>query len=76
MFIHKEIRGTYIHILDVTTIYLPDVIDNYTHTLGVIYINILNSDIINNHIHISDIINNHIHILGAIPINIRNSDHK
>jgi len=74
VFIHEEIRDTHIHILDVTTIYLPDVIDNYMHTLGAIQINILNSDIINNHIHIPDIINNHMQILGVIPINIHNLD--
>ena len=74
VFIHEEIRDTHIHILDVTIIYLPDVIDNYMHTLGAIPINILNSDIINNHVHLPDIINNHMHILGVIPINILNSD--
>jgi len=46
VFIHEEIRDTHIHILDVLTIYLPDVIDNYMHTLGAIHINILNSNII------------------------------
>jgi len=74
VFIHEEIRDTHIHILDVTTIYLLDVIDNYMHTLSAIHINIHNSDIINNHIHIPDIINNHMHILGALPINIHNLD--
>jgi len=61
----KNTRDTHIHILDVTTVYLPDVIDNYMHTLDTIHINILNSDIINNYIHIPDIINNHMHILGV-----------
>ena len=74
VFIHEEIRDTHIHILDVTTIYLPDVIEYYMHTPSAIHINILNSDIINNYIHISDIMNNYMHILGAIPINIHNSD--
>ena len=74
MFIHKEIRDTPIHILNVTTIYLLDVINNHMHILGDIPINIRNSDIINNHIHIPDIMNNHMHILGAIPISIHNSD--
>ena len=81
MFIHEEIRDTHIHILDVTTIYLPNVINNYKYILDAIHINILNSDIINNilnsdiinnYIHIPDIINNHMHILGTIPINIHN----
>ena len=66
MFIHEEIRDDHIHILNVTTIYLPDVINNNMHILGAIYNNIQNSDIINNHIHIPDIINSHIHILDDI----------
>jgi len=73
MFIHEEIRDNHIHILEVTTIYLPDVINNYMHILGAIY-NIHNSNIINNHIHIPDIINTHIHILDVINNHTHISD--
>ena len=74
MFIHEEIRDNHIHILDVTTIYLPDVINNYMHKLGTIHINILNLHIINNHINIPDIISSHIHILDVLNNHIHIPD--
>jgi len=73
MFIHEEIRDNHIHIPDVTTIYLPNVINNYIHILDAIY-NIHNSDIINNYIHIPDIIISHIYISDDINNRIHKPD--